>query len=419
MIIGGGFSGAMLALQLAARGVHPVIVEQREEAGRGVAYGTADPAHLLNVPAGKMSGWPGKPDDFADFVGGEPGAFVARQTYGDYLTSQVRAGEAAGQITRVHGAAVAARRTEDSWHVTLADGREIAAETLVLATGNGRPQPFAVPGLPDEQMLQDPWGPRAKERLAEVAGSGAPVLLIGTGLTMIDMMLGLEAQGHRGAVTAVSRRGLVPRAHAPGMTPMPPPDLDEVPQGLSAMTAWLRARSGEGGWRAAVDSLRPVTQTLWARWDEAERARFLRHVRPWWDVHRHRIAPEAAELVRRSIADGRLRVMAGRVTGYADGMVKVAKRGGGESAIEAGLVVNCTGPVEHLRDSRNVLIRQMLDDVLITPGDMGMGIAVDDDGRAGERLWALGPLTKGRWWEITAVPDIRGQVERVAAKVLL
>jgi uncharacterized NAD(P)/FAD-binding protein YdhS len=265
-------------------------------------------------------------------------------------------------------------------------------------------------------MLQDPWGPEAKGQLAAVARHGEPVLLIGTGLTMVDMMLGLQAAGHEGAVTAVSRRGLVPRAHATGVTPAVA-ELEAVPDRLSEALAWLRTRGGAHGWRAAVDGLRPVTQAIWARWPDETRSRFLRHARPWWDVHRHRIAPDAAALLAGSVAEGRMRVMAGRVLGFDDGAVRVARRGGGESRIAAALVVNCTGPVEALAASRNVLVRQMLGDGLIVPGPMGMGVAADANGRVAKDLWSLGPMVKGVHWEITAVPDIRMQVEKAAASV--
>ena len=426
----------MLALQLAARGLRPVLVE-RAAAGRGIAYGTADPAHLLNVPAGKMSAWPDRPDDFAEWAGLERDEFAERRTYGDYLAARL----AGGDVAVTDGTASMARRDGDGWLMTLDDGREVAARTLVLATGNGRPAPFAIPGLPDERIVQDPWGAQAEARLAEAAADDRPVLLVGTGLTMVDMVLSLDRLGHRGPVTAVSRRGLAPRAHAAGIAPAPVPQLAEIPTELSAAMRWLRVRAASHGWRAAIDSLRPVSQALWARWPNSVKARFVRHARPWWDVHRHRIAPEAARLVAQEVADGRLTIMAGRIGEFDGEAVRVARRGGpstspgpaGETKVAAALAVNCTGPSERLEASRNPLLRQMLAEGLIAPGPLGLGIACGADGAVlrnaaapgaaaaqDERvggLWALGPLAKGEYWEITAVPDIRVQAERVAQRI--
>lgn len=407
-IVGGGFSGLLTAIHLMRAGHRPVLIEQRDQLGQGVAYGTRDPAHLLNVPAAKMSAFPDRPDDFAAYaaaaIGAGPGDFVPRQLYGDYLGALADE----GGFERVRDTAVAARRDPGGWSIALADGRAVVADALVLAMGNGRPAPFAVPGLPHAMMVQDPWSAEAQAVLEAAAGDDRPVLLVGTGLTMVDMVLGLDRIGHRGSVTAVSRRGLVPRAHAASV-PMDAPTLGEVPRALSDMVRWMRARGAAGGWRAAVDSVRSVTQDLWAGWPDPVKARFLRHARPWWDVHRHRIAPEAARLVQQEIADGRLRILAGRIAGYADGSVAVARRGGGESRIEAALVVNCTGPVEGLANSRNALVKQMLADGLIAPGPMGLGVAADRNGRIADDLWAVGPMLKGEAWEITAVPDIRVQ----------
>ena len=407
----------MLALQLAERGVCPLLIDSAEARGRGIAYSTADPAHLLNVPAMKMSAWPDAPQDFSESAGQSDGAFAERRAYGDYLRGQLEQAAAEGAVTFAEGQAVSASRTGEGWRIALDDGRELEAEQLALATGNGRPEPFEIPGWHDEDIVQDPWSAEAQGALAEAAANAWPVLLIGTGLTMVDLVLTLDRLGHRGQVTAVSRRGLVPRAHQAGVTPLPAPDAAEIPEALSDAVAWLRARGLGVDWRAAVDSLRPISQALWASWPNETKARFLRHARPWWDVHRHRIAPEAAAVIARWQDEGRLMVMAGRIREGVDGVVRIARRGDDLAEVAARLGVNCTGPNSQITHSRNPLLRQMLHDGLIAPGTLGLGISAGRDARAGEGLWALGPMTKGEWWEITAVPDIRVQVEQVAAAI--
>ena len=415
--------------------------------GRGVAYGTGDPAHLQNVPAGRMGAWADAPGGFAEVCGLEPDGFAERRAYGDYLVRQLEEVAASGLVTLVGGAVAAARpiagcpsTTPSSgrgppprassgrkWRVELDDGRVITADQVVLATGNGRPSPFAIAGWPEAAMVQDPWSGEAAARLAEIGRSGAPLLLIGTGLTMVDVVLTLDRLGPstgsgQASVTAVSRRGLVPRAHEHGVPAMAAPELGEVPERLSDAVAWLRARGAEPGWRAAVDSLRPVTQALWAGWPEDKKARFLRHARPWWDVHRHRIAPDAAAVLERWQSEGRLEILAGpsiRACGATQDErgVVIRLRGGGERHVAAELAVNCTGPAERLGDGANPLLARMLGDGLIAAGELGLGVRVDADSRAGPGLWAVGPPTRGRWWEITAVPDIRVQAERVARAI--
>ena len=408
----------MLAIQLAMRGIRPLLIDRAAATGRGIAYGTRDGAHLLNVPAGKMSALPDQPDHFSIAAGTEPDAFAERRDYGDYLAAMLADFAAEDAIELVDGEVSKATPSPGrGWTVTLENGRDLAADNLVLATGNGRPAPFVIPGWADAHMVQDPWAAAAGERLREAAEEGWPLLLIGTGLTMVDVVLTLDRLGYRGVVTAVSRRGLVPRAHHAGVVPLPPPELGEIPPNLSDAAAWLRARGVGVDWRSAIDSLRPVSQALWSGWPGDKKSRFARHARPWWDVHRHRIAPEAAAVIERWVGDKRLTVLAGRVIEGASGQIRVARRGGGQAAIEARLAINCTGPSEKLAGSPNPLLRQLLADGLIAPGELGVGVRVDGDCRAGEGLWAVGPLTKGRWWEITAVPDIRVQVERVAEQI--
>ena len=67
VVVGGGFSGAMSAVNIARRSDHPlhvVVVNDRGSVGRGVAYGLRRPEYLLNVAARNMSAFPDEPDHF-------------------------------------------------------------------------------------------------------------------------------------------------------------------------------------------------------------------------------------------------------------------------------------------------------------------------------------------------------------------
>jgi uncharacterized NAD(P)/FAD-binding protein YdhS len=170
-----------------------------------------------------------------------------------------------------------------------------------------------------------------------------------------------------------------------------------------------------------VDSLRPVSHALWAGFSDAEKKRFLRHLRPWWDVHRHRIAPPVAERIEALRAAGKLEVVPGRIRSAADGSVTIYRRGGGIVQYRVAGVVNCTGPEGRIGRVEDPLIRQLLGSGQARPDALGIGLEVDAesrvigaDGSPGAPLYALGPLTRGTFWEIVAVPDIRGQARRVA-----
>ncbi|HET9352582.1 MAG TPA: FAD/NAD(P)-binding protein [Sphingomicrobium sp.] len=423
VIVGGGYSGTMIAAELARRGIACTIVDGSRREGRGTAYSTDEPAHLLNVIAAKMGAWADKPEHFAESVEREyePEAFVPRRRYGEYLSSILNEARATGLVKLVASGARSAERSGTGWTVSLADGSRVLGQALVLAQGNQPPAPPPLArGLPPELFVNDPWSEAGRKAIVRGAASGGDVLLIGTGLTMVDMVLSLDEARLRGRITALSRRGLIPRAHAEhGVSPV---TLEEVPKGsLKRLWRWLLNRGAAVGWRAAVDSLRPHSHAIWQSLDEVQQRRFLRHVRPWWDVHRHRIAPEVAGRIRRLVQLGQLEIVAGRVTDmWTDGQqldVAIRRRGMKQATDHRfALVVNCTGPLGSISASEDPLIRSLFERGLARPDLLDLGLEVDGGSRVAgsERAWAIGPLTKGRYWEITAVPDIRGQVAQLA-----
>jgi uncharacterized NAD(P)/FAD-binding protein YdhS len=420
-IVGGGASGTILAAQLARRGISSILIEGSGRAGRGVAYSTTEPAHLLNVRAEGMSAWSGEPDHFARRFaedGGEPRGFAQRRLFGRYLRGILDEAVASGRTEVSETTAVGGSRENGGWRIALDDGRDIEADAVVLAIGNQEPGALAAFADAGPRFIANPWGDVARAAVAELAQSGGAALLVGTGLTMVDLVLSLDSAGHQGRILAVSRRGLVPRGHA-DFEPAPVA-LEDLPSGsVRGLWRWLRRRSAEIGWRAAVDSLRPHSHPLWQSLDSGQQRRFLRHARPWWDVHRHRIAPEVAATVARMVGEGRLQVMAGRIASARqtpDGLeVAIQRRGAGEAQTESfAYAFNCTGPLHLIERTRDPLLRSLLDAGEAKPDHLGIGLDVDGTCRAGEHLWAMGPLTKGRYWEIIAVPDIREQAAQVA-----
>jgi len=425
-IIGGGFSGTILAAQLARRGIGSVLIDGSGRVGRGVAYSTTEPAHLLNVRAEGMSAWSGEADHFAarfESVGGEPRGFAQRRLFGRYLGDILDEAVASANAGIVETAATRATRANDGWRVELESGEVIEADALALAVGNQEPEPLSAFTGVQGRFIRNPWGLEAREAVQELAASGDSALLVGTGLTMVDLVLSLESAGHRGKIVALSRRGLIPRSHA-DFDPAPV-ERGELPEGdLLALWRWLRRRGAEVGWRAAIDSLRPHSQALWQSLDGERQRRFLRHARPWWDVHRHRIAPQVARTVAQLIGEGRLEILAGRIISARETdealEVDVRRRGAGiGQTMRFAYGFNCTGPLHSIARTKDPLLRSLFDSGQIRPDHLGIGLDVDDRSRStgAERLWALGPLTKGRYWEIIAVPDIREQAAAVAEDI--
>lgn len=435
-IVGAGFSGTMLALNLLEQAdVEVLLIERdRHRMGAGVAYSSSESAHLLNVRAGNMSAFADRPDHFCDWLAarglGCDTAFVTRATYGRYLREALAmAMERYGRRLKLVDDEVLDIE-ERSGQVTLGlvNGGLIEADRAVLAIGNLPPHDppgLAGAGLPAHRYIGDPWAGDFTEGLA----NDDPVLVIGTGLTAVDVILRLTAQGFSGPIVALSRRGLRPHRHLDGL-PRPRPVLAKPAPELSELVHWARDEADRHDWRLAVDSIRPITQMMWASADAEKRARFLRHLRPFWDVHRHRLAPAVADRIDALVQSGQLVFRAGKIAAVRANpdALAVDWRPRGSDAIEtlyAARMINCTGPQGDLLRSSDPLVRRMLAAGRIRPDALRLGLDIDRDGHvvdakghASEHILAIGPMTRGDLWEVVAVPDIRIQVGALARRLV-
>jgi uncharacterized NAD(P)/FAD-binding protein YdhS len=296
---------------------------------------------------------------------------------------------------------------------------------VVLAPGNLEP---AVPGRFDVAALGAAWiGDPWATDLGEGLGPDDTILILGTGLTAVDTALTLDARGFTGRILALSRRGLAPRAHEP-REPMVAPQ-EQLPTTCTGLTRRLRRRSTEVGWRSAVHELRSVTQGLWRDASAEERGRFLRHLRPWWDVHRHRIAPAVGATIARLEEEGRLSFASGKILSIApsgkDAVLTWRPRGADTvETVEAAQIVNCTGPEMNIVRAGEPLFDALIAAGRIRPDPLSIGLDVDwdcrvlgADGSPSATLSAIGPVTRGTFWESVAVPDIRVQADRVAKRL--
>jgi uncharacterized NAD(P)/FAD-binding protein YdhS len=431
-IVGGGFSGTLLAVNLLRHdGPRATLIERREHTARGVAYAAAHPDHLLNVRAENMSALPDDPEHFVRWLEEHRpgvGGFVPRLVYGDYLDALLAETKrrAPGRLDVVRGEVADVAVEADGVRLSLADGTRFTADSSVLAPGNLPPHtPAGIDpaALPAGSYVTDPWH---GDILTDL-GADDTLLVLGTGLTMVDIALLLDARRFEGRIVALSRHGLVPRAHMRGI---PATTRSERPAPTaSALVAALRDRATHIDWRAAVDELRPYTQGLWRAMDVVERKRFLRHLRPWWDVHRHRLAPSVARKIEAMRESGRLTILAGKVT-HAEGdgaHVRLAYRprhADEEETLCVRRIVNGTGPQGDLTATREPLLLALRDRGLLRADPMHIGIDVDQesraigrDGSSSDRLTVIGPMTRGAFWEIVAVPDIRRQAWSVARRL--
>ncbi|HEY4386471.1 MAG TPA: FAD/NAD(P)-binding protein [Ktedonobacteraceae bacterium] len=450
-VIGGGASGTLVAAQLIRHAQHPIhllLIERQEQMSRGIAYSTTDLHHLLNVPARDMSAYPDQPDHLINWLKRQPDlsealrtnlpdTFIPRYVFGSYLQSVLEEAQASStmvELERVHDEVCALSPSANGLLLQLKSGQQRFVHDAVLALGNFPPRDPLV-STPEfyrsSRYRGNPWGP---DMLADV-DPDSPVLIIGTGLTAADVLVSLEAQGHRGAITAVSRHGLLPQAHLGYRHPSLHVSPEEIPTTARGLVHWMRARveqaMQEGNdWRSAIDMVRPYTQDIWQRLSFEEKRRFLRHVHTYWDIRRHRVAPAIGATIDRLIASGQLQCYAGRVSRYEeqeDGVMVIVtlRRTEQEVKIHTGLVINCTGPVGNVRTVGHPLLMNLLEVEMIRPDPLGLGldgtadgVLIDTEGHPAQHLWTLGSLLKGRLWETIAVPDIRGQAEKVALNVL-
>jgi uncharacterized NAD(P)/FAD-binding protein YdhS len=446
-VIGAGFSGTLLALHLLRRcplGTIIKLIERDQTFGCGMAYSTGNPSHLLNVRVGGMSAFRDRPDHFLEWLNHAPHrwgqplvsstSFVPRQTYGAYIRALLdeeleRCADERYRLDLVTGEVSDIALRQSRAVLTLQEGREITADLVVLATGNvpSLPPPVAEGSFYDSPLYRpDPW---AADALTEL-DPDAPVMLIGTGLTAMDVVMSLLDQGHRGPIHALSRRGQLPHRHAPGN--IPTPERMSFPSNPLALLRELRAQARQAAaagedWRAVIDSLRPFTSDIWQLMSVCERARFLRHLRPWWDTHRHRMAPAIADRMEAARAAGQFTAGAGRIVTYDMHGDRVTvryrpRRSASLAALEAARVINCSGPGADYERIADPMIRSLLAQGLARPDALRLGLDVTAncalraaDGAVSRQLFAVGPLTRSTFWEMTAVPDIRRQCELLAA----
>ena len=470
-VIGGGFSGALVVTNLIKQASGNLSIEwfeSGESLGTGVAYGTKDSIHLLNVRAERMGALAGQPENFVRWLQTEEGKsisericsgvalsadqFAPRALYGEYMKHIVKeslaeAKEKDIKVRISHSKVIDATLYEaQSQQLMLSIERsglqqEVLVDAVVLATGNLPPRNFHFQtGLVGEKTryVEDVWNPPEgnafPDRLNELSADST-IVVIGSGLTMVDTVLTLRSRGYKGTITAISRNGLLPASHAHSK-PYPAWEWVLAPQFapktasqlLSKLRQEIKRAEKQGyDWRSVVDSLRPVTQTLWKQLNTSEKRKFLSRLFTLWNIHRHRMSPDIYEKLRDMQQSGSLTIIAGKIyyVGSDKDGLTVAYRKRGTNRIDTlrpTLVLNCTGTEYDIAASDHTLLKNLRDRELITVGPLRAGVEIPASGtakgKASEAIFPVGTLMVGELLECTAVPELREQAAQTAGNVL-
>lgn len=456
LIVGGGLSGAMLAAQLLLLpGKRQVLViEPRAELGRGEAYSAVELGHTLNGNAARMSVDPDNAEDLTQWLteyiaaGSWPESdeqhvpiselFPPRGIFGLYVQQRLAEAQAIGALNgstveHVRAEVVDLQTHDDAVSLTLSDGHRLQGAFAVLATGMfpaARTPQTESSGL--NAAAVDPWDVAAMRQL----DPQSTVLIIGSGLTMVDAVVSLEQAGHRGPIEVFSRHGLLPHVRR-----QPPAWVDFLAEDQSIRTPRqlvreLRRHCREAivqgiDWQAPLDTVRAHIGRLWNQATDVQRRQFVRHVRPWWESHHHRSPPLSAELVARLHGEGRLRIQAASFKGLEPSLggevsIRIRRRGEARTCVVTGAaLINSSGIEYDWRRVARPLPRQLLARGLIRPGPLALGIAaavdgavLDADGQVASRLFAMGPPLRGVWWESTAVTDVASQAKALAVRLV-
>lgn len=440
VIIGAGFSGTVLAAELlreSPAGVRIVLVNRSGLMARGLAYGTNSALHLLNVPAGNMSAYSDQPDHFLNYCKARNptftgSSFISRQIYGEYLSFVLESAEKHKNTNvifdRIEGDVSEIIQKLNFIELQLADGSVLNADHVVLALGNFSPaDPLHLGStLGSDYYTRDPWTQNPHKEIASIED---PILLMGTGLTALDVVIKLVQSGHRGPIYMVSRRGLLPLPHrktshhALENTDFLDKLLECHPSALNYMKIIRQEintyQHTEQNWRDIIAAIRPITARLWQSLDAVERRRFLRHVQPYWDVHRHRVAPASFDIFEKLCVSGQIQIIAGRIKGISLLKNKLLihiklRKTQCESTVKVSRIINCTGPNTNIRWMDEPLLTQLTRSKLVQTDKHGLGILVNEDlsvtndhQSGATTLSYIGPMLKATYWEATAVPELR------------
>jgi uncharacterized NAD(P)/FAD-binding protein YdhS len=447
-IIGGGYTGAIIAKLLVERGVRDIeevtVFEPREQLGCGLAYDVRNIDVRLNVAAHRMRAIPGSPSAFLNWLQTSgtltvdpdavtrEGIFARRRDFGRFMQAQLAPHLDSGAVRHIRNIVRAVERENEQWRICGAEGTIVMADILILATGH---PPASRP--PAVDRLSASATSRIKDVLAadgfNEIGKCDPVLVVGSGLTAIDALCRLKALGHTGTVSLLSRTGLMPRPHAGGgFSPFgdfSSTDLTSAKKLLSKVRATISDAQAQGiPWQSVFDALRQHAPSLWQALPMRERQKFLRRLRRWYDVHRYRMPPQGAAVLELGIDTGRVRLETGdlvSITEDKQGLIAGLKSRAGRTEFRCRHILLATGPDFQDYAAHQRFLLGMQRDGFIRSDPLGLGLACDIAGRAitatgtpNSTLFIAGPPARPAFGELTGVPEIAAQAASLVDRII-
>lgn len=454
-IIGAGFSGTMLAVNLiknlpAHRNISLTLIEKSGRFAQGAAYSTTDPSHLLNVPAILMGAFWNDPKHFFRWIQSHKqiweahfhdlvvheGSFVPRQLYALYLNflfeqAKLEAEDRQIKLRCIPEEAIEALpRNPQHIQIRLKNGLCIEANVVVLATNLSTYKRFEVdPDLPKQAYIANLWDPTLhEEKFAYMHNPQARIVIIGTGLTMVDATVSLIKRGFSGQIIALSKDGCMPEPHIERLEQIPSPfTVQDAPRNMLTLFRRIRTEIKNGekfgiNWRQIIDSLRPITVGVWEQLPLKEKKQFVRHILSQWNRYRHRIPPESHRILQNFLKKEKLSFQSGYVTAIRKAnplQVRIISTPNDDLIVDC--VINCSGPQLDINKTNSLLFKSLLSQSLITSDPLNMGIVVDEQYRViGENeeqilpIYAMGQLLYGQKLETVAIPELREQCHSIA-----
>ncbi|MCB8914423.1 MAG: FAD/NAD(P)-binding protein [Thermoleophilales bacterium] len=446
-IVGGGAAGCLVAVNLLRMADSPLeidLIDASGDFGPGIPYRTTNPEHRLNVPAARMSALADDPDHYLNWRRARdpeaaPEEYTSRSIYGEYLKellAETEDGAGAQSLNRVTGRVIAVEN-DDERPVIVFDDRRTEVDHIVIATG---PVPGADPvPIPDSLKQRGIYIASAWDSEAIEAASGdEEVLIIGTGLTMVDVALSLAGGGGVPVpggprVLAVSRSGLFPKTHLKHLTRLSTPVIPaEGPvskrQLLGAFAELLAEASARGGnWRDAIDSMRLVTGDAWRRMPVEDRRWLLENVNRPWEVHRYRMAPSVGARFHELLDSGQVRVERARIGSIEESGARARVRldfPERAESFEFDRVISACGASTDIRCDAPEPVRGLIEAGHLRPDGLLLGVDVDRDGAArsaggkrSEKISVLGSLRRGVDWESIGVTELKTQSRDIAVRL--
>lgn len=467
-VIGVGFSGTIIAYELVHQANNPaqiLLFDSSNYAGKGIAFSTLCPSHLLNVTVQKMSALHNNTNHLLNWLEEKPQAwrkldpsfatleihkdlFLPRMIYGAYLQHIRELTERMAKVKHIKLQYVKEDVVDigvdspTSLVITSLSGKCYSVQAAIIATGIPwtRPLSSSKSLRENSNYLDAPWptltNPRTTQEWLKNTTSVSTIGMIGSGLTMLDAVASLDKVGYRGKIKVISKHGLLPQAHDLTLTPIPPfAKANEFPN--SPVQIYNKLRKLASGvdknlgidWRTLIEFLRPITSTLWKRFSLKEKLRVLRHLFSHWNRYRHKSPQETLQIIHRYINENQLEIIkanASKLEPEEDGrigisMVETETQKPFKAIFDK--VINCTGPNFDIKRNTNQLLVNVLAKGIAECDDLGLGLKVDTHCQLISKnkqppCFAIGSLLFGTLFETVAVPELRKQAHGIATKVL-